>query len=251
MAGQEDTRTIRQLAAEAMAIQNACNLCGLSQAFGRAMSRLLTLESSTAKVNTHVITRVWLDKLCSLSGVHFGSDGWALDAYRDVEHLAADLSAAPAAVPAASELVDAEADTQREAAAAAAVLEDGPCPECHQLDAHEGICAGPAPRPHSLMTFDQALTLWLAAGQKRIDEEHARSGSVFAARKLSLDPGGVRYVRVVATDGPSRSALAFVECATGNVYKPDGWKRPAKGVRGNIYGDTRGVASAGELYARR
>lgn len=24
-----------------------------------------------------------------------------------------------------------------------AVLEDGPCPECHKLDAHEGICRGP------------------------------------------------------------------------------------------------------------
>jgi hypothetical protein len=24
-----------------------------------------------------------------------------------------------------------------------AVLDDGPCPECHRLDAHEGVCAGP------------------------------------------------------------------------------------------------------------
>lgn len=212
MAEQADTRTLQALAREAMAIQNACNVCGLAQSFGRAMSRLLALESSTVKVNTHVITRVWLDKMCSLSGVHFGSDGWALDAYREVENLAADLSVAPAAV----ESADAAADTQ----------------------------------PAAAQSFDETLAAWVARSQARIDAEHARAypNSKQEPRKLSLDTGGVRWVRVVATDGPSRSAFAFIERETGSIMKAASWKSPAKGARGNIYTDERGVASTGELY---
>ena len=54
--------------------------------------------------------------------------------------------------------------------------------------------------------------------------------------------GTRKYVRVIRTDshGSGRSVHCFVEKATGNIYKPDGWKGPARNfVRGNIYRDDR------------
>ncbi len=51
-------------------------------------------------------------------------------------------------------------------------------------------------------------------------------------------PGG-RYIRVVSRilDGPPGGVHAFVEKATGDVLKPDGWRRPAKGVRLRLLAD--------------
>jgi hypothetical protein len=46
-----------------------------------------------------------------------------------------------------------------------------------------------------------------------------------------------RYVRVwtrYETDGDRGSAFAFVDKETGELLKPDGWKKPAKGSRGNL-----------------
>ena len=47
---------------------------------------------------------------------------------------------------------------------------------------------------------------------------------------------GPKYTRYFKEDGPNnRSAYCFVEKSTGNILKADGWKRPAKGARGNIH----------------
>lgn len=48
---------------------------------------------------------------------------------------------------------------------------------------------------------------------------------------------GKKYARIVTVghrEGTPRSAFGFIEIATGNLLKTDGWSRPAKGVRGNI-----------------
>lgn len=46
---------------------------------------------------------------------------------------------------------------------------------------------------------------------------------------------GKRYAKVFAVDTSfSRSVVAFVDMATGDIYKPASWKGPAKGVRGNV-----------------
>lgn len=42
---------------------------------------------------------------------------------------------------------------------------------------------------------------------------------------------GRRFDRITKTWGGQRSVHAFVERATGHVYKAEGWKAPAKGVR--------------------
>lgn len=46
---------------------------------------------------------------------------------------------------------------------------------------------------------------------------------------------GPKYTRVVCVScsGNSRSAFAFIDAA-GNVFKPAGWKGPAKGIRATL-----------------
>ena len=39
---------------------------------------------------------------------------------------------------------------------------------------------------------------------------------------------GPRYTRVVSSKWGQRSAYCFVDNATGDILKPDSWKRPAK-----------------------
>ena len=53
--------------------------------------------------------------------------------------------------------------------------------------------------------------------------------------KLEAEAGS-KFVRVVARGGGSRSVWCFVEKATGDILKPEGWKKPSKLRRGfNIY----------------
>jgi hypothetical protein len=53
---------------------------------------------------------------------------------------------------------------------------------------------------------------------------------------------GKKNIRVVRSEVSSktgetitRCAYGFIDAATGNILKSDGWKRPAKGVRGSIF----------------
>ena len=63
-------RTLRQLAQEALDVQNACNLCGVAQSFARAMIDLHGhCPAGTDERNTHPITIAWLDKMNSLAGI--------------------------------------------------------------------------------------------------------------------------------------------------------------------------------------
>lgn len=79
-----------------------------------------------------------------------------------------------------------------------------------------------------------------------------------------LDPGnvavtGARWVKVYNTERGQRTSIeAFVDPATGDVYKPDGMTRPARGIRGNIADPDRRAellgrldSTGGYLYARR
>ena len=64
--------------------------------------------------------------------------------------------------------------------------------------------------------------------------------------RFSFDPL-VRYLRIVradvAQDGTegSRSVFCFIEYTTGDVFKADGWKKPAKHTRGNIFSPQNGL----------
>ena len=76
-----------QLAADALAVQDACNLSGVAHGFARAMSdlRVVTPGLGTDAWNNHHIAVLWADKIASLTGTqaqaHLGDDRIAL-AYR-------------------------------------------------------------------------------------------------------------------------------------------------------------------------
>ena len=58
-----------------------------------------------------------------------------------------------------------------------------------------------------------------------------------------------KRVRVVREDTGSRSVHCFVDMATGDVLKADGWSRPAKHARGNIYRPDNGLKAMGPYGA--
>jgi len=59
---------------------------------------------------------------------------------------------------------------------------------------------------------------------------------------------GRKYARIIHVSKPSnqRSAHAFVDLNTGDVYKSASWKSPAKGIRYNLLDDK----SREEMYQR-
>lgn len=94
------------------------------------------------------------------------------------------------------------------------------------------------------VTPDQ-LSEWLAKCQKVVDDHHAQNFPNIVRTVLSVEPGQ-KYARIVSSqDGQNRSAWAFVDLTNGDVLKSDGWKRPAKHARGNLYDASGGTASVG------
>lgn len=104
--------------------------------------------------------------------------------------------------------------------------------------------------------FDAAMQRFLDALQKMSDD-HIAANYPHSLRKVFYGEAGPKYVRVISHEGPmdkpiTRSAFAFVERSTGNILKPDGWKRPAKGIRGSIFNENPlvGVGPYGVRYLR-
>ena len=64
------------------------------------------------------------------------------------------------------------------------------------------------------------------------------SSAVDSNYTFSVEPGR-KYYKVTQAFGDrgTRSVHSFVDKETLDVYKPAGWKRPAKGVRYNLYKD--------------
>lgn len=62
---------LQKLAAEALQIQDACNLCALVGRFDEVLKELHRHPQckGTDWINHHPVTLVWLDKLCDLSGL--------------------------------------------------------------------------------------------------------------------------------------------------------------------------------------
>jgi hypothetical protein len=92
---------------------------------------------------------------------------------------------------------------------------------------------------HTQQEFDDALKVWLEGAQAISDrnmERFPHALEVSGYPKLETQ-AGKKYIRVVR----DHSAHAFIEIATGDVLKPDGWKRPAKHARGNIFDESNGL----------
>jgi hypothetical protein len=81
----EDTRTLKELAKEALDIQWGSNLGGLVLGWGRAVQRLRQLcpELDTDALNHHPINVLWSDKLATLAGRGYNAyseaSNWASD----------------------------------------------------------------------------------------------------------------------------------------------------------------------------
>ena len=99
------------------------------------------------------------------------------------------------------------------------------------------------------------LQSFLAGAQAKVDANYAQhlSGTPEHLRtKLALTQGP-RYIRIVADHASQRSAWGFICRETGAVLKADGWARPARGARGNIFNPDNGlghISAYGPAYLR-
>ena len=99
--------------------------------------------------------------------------------------------------------------------------------------------------------FDTALNNWIERAQQIIIDDHKKHGFTIPYTVLSIDPGGIKFIRIVATYHNNRSVHCFIERSTGNVLKAASWKAPAKHARGNIFQVGReGVGAYGANYLR-
>ena len=95
---------------------------------------------------------------------------------------------------------------------------------------------------------------WLDGCRKIVADNCTRNKyNEFATPTLEVEKGGRRYIRIVSISSASRSAWAFIEIETGNIFKPASWKTPAKHARGNIFDEHNGlkwIGPYGPAYLR-
>lgn len=102
------------------------------------------------------------------------------------------------------------------------------------------------------MDFDTAFSKFISNAQKIIDEHYKSTVPSLSPPKLSFERGR-RYLRVIRNDSMGRSVHCFVEIGTGAILKAESWKRPARGVRGNIFDTDHGMSAMtpyGAAYLR-
>ncbi len=88
------------------------------------------------------------------------------------------------------------------------------------------------------------------------DADWKRKGFTLPAPVFTLERGS-KYIRVVMSyPDPnntsvmtSRSVHCFLD-KEGNIYKAESWKKPAKGIRGNINNDQKPLLGYQFYYAR-
>jgi hypothetical protein len=108
----------------------------------------------------------------------------------------------------------------------------------------------------------EALDAFVAAGQAKINAQFAKYYENLKPSILQIATGGQRYIKItksdagadgkIAPDGQT-SVWAFVERETGLIFKPAGWKAPAKHARGTIWSEQHGgdcVEWTGPRYLR-
>lgn len=82
------TKSLQQLAADAIAVQDACNMGGVSNSFAAAIRDLNRhCDHQTLAVRQHVITKLWIFKLCDLSSIYCDPSEYS-DVWNAVQKLA-------------------------------------------------------------------------------------------------------------------------------------------------------------------
>lgn len=68
-------KTLKELAIDAMKVQDACNLWGVINGFNRALGDLDELCNGTTERDNHPIAKLWADKVAHLTGTQtIGND---------------------------------------------------------------------------------------------------------------------------------------------------------------------------------
>ena len=86
--------------------------------------------------------------------------------------------------------------------------------------------------------IETATQLYLNTLQQKVNEHYQQNFSNLTPPVYTLEPGR-KYVKVVQNDTThtGRSVHSFIDKATGDLYKPAGWKAPAKDARYNLIRD--------------
>lgn len=100
--------------------------------------------------------------------------------------------------------------------------------------------------------FRQAMADFMAYCRKVSDDYMEANFPTLQKKSFDLVEGS-RWVKVVAGDGSSRSAWAFLDKTNGDVMKAAGWNAPAKHARANVFdrASWRNVGPYGPNYLRR
>jgi hypothetical protein len=100
-------------------------------------------------------------------------------------------------------------------------------------------------------SFDGAMGKFKAHAQKQIDDYYKANFPNSKTKPTLHYSDGEKYIRVTKVEPGQKtgSAHSFIDKATGDVLKPDGFKRPAKGARGNIFSGDFGVNEHGANYS--
>ncbi len=107
----------------------------------------------------------------------------------------------------------------------------------------------------TMTRFQEMLSNYVYFVQNRMNEYFASSDYHWKPDTIEAMKPGRKYIRVIKLDGLNggKSVHSFVEIFTGDVFKADGWKRPAKHKRANIYDYKSlkaGVGHFGPAYLR-
>jgi hypothetical protein len=96
-------RTLHDLAAEAVAVQDACNPLGISKSYATALDALRAalgaagLDNGTAAISQHPINKMWASKIHDLASM-----GWSdTERYGEAYAACRELSVSPALMEAA------------------------------------------------------------------------------------------------------------------------------------------------------
>jgi hypothetical protein len=81
--------------------------------------------------------------------------------------------------------------------------------------------------------FAEGVSAFLAVATEKRAAYFAKNFPELTPEPLEVQDN-LKYIRIVSA-GSQRSVFCFIDKRTGDILKADGWKRPAKHARGNIF----------------
>lgn len=113
------------------------------------------------------------------------------------------------------------------------------------------------------MDFESKLNSWLEQWQAKINAQYETQYANLTPPTLEQERGS-KFIRIVKREPHGGSASAFVALAdgqtkalgtykAGDIFKPAGYKGPAKHARGNIFDESNGMkwmSEYGPAYLR-